>query len=83
MVIPEFTNNKGEYLFFEFMINQVSYILSLIINEAELIIYEEIINKSESTTWKYIMQEEFDLLNENQIWQLIELSPESKILDGR
>jgi hypothetical protein len=29
------------------------------------------------------MQEEFDSLIENQIWQLIELPPGSKVLGGR
>jgi hypothetical protein len=65
MIIPEFTDNKDEYLFFEFMTNQVSYAPSPTIDEAEPIIYEETINGPESTVWKYIMQEEFDSLIEN------------------
>jgi hypothetical protein len=28
MIISEYTNNKDEYLLFEFIINQVSYALS-------------------------------------------------------
>jgi hypothetical protein len=83
VVISQFTDNRAEYLLFEFMTNQVSHALSLIIDEAEPIIYEEAINGSEFTAWKHAMQEEFDSLIENQTWQLIELPPGSKVLGGR
>jgi hypothetical protein len=49
VVIPEFINNRDEYLFFEFMTNQISHALNPAINEIEPIIYEETINEPEFT----------------------------------
>jgi hypothetical protein len=83
MIISEFTNNRDKYLLFEFITNQVSHAPSPAIDETEPTTYEEAINGSESTAWKHAMQEEFDSLIKNQTWQLIELPPRSKALDGK
>jgi hypothetical protein len=49
IIISEFTSNKDEYLFFEFIINQISYAPSPATDEIEPTTYEEAINRSEST----------------------------------
>jgi hypothetical protein len=49
MIIPEFTNNRDEYLLFEFITNQVSHAPSPAIDEAESTTHEKAINGPEST----------------------------------
>jgi hypothetical protein len=83
MAIPEFTGNRDEYLLFESMTNQVSHAPNPAIDETEPTTYEEAINESESTAWKHTIQNEFDSLIKNQIWQLVELPLGSKALGGR
>jgi hypothetical protein len=65
VIIPEFTNNKDEYLLFEPITNQVSHAPNPAINKIELATFEKASNGLESTAWKYIMQEKFNSLIKN------------------
>jgi hypothetical protein len=49
VIISEFTNNKDEYLLFEFITNQVSHAPNPTIDETEPTTFEKAINGSEST----------------------------------
>ena len=80
VVIPTFEGNKDDYTPYEFMTNQTSYTPN---DKPEPTTYEEAIRGPESTAWKKAMQEEFDSLNENQTWNLVELPAGSKVLGGK